>query len=77
MNHLREQPLHQTLKQYRVLAIICIAFIGYLMYDLVTWYKSVAEILSAEATAGLFTLIAALLGAFIRTVNNIREKHEE
>ena len=47
------------------------------MYDLVTWYKSVAEILSAEATAGLFTLIAALLGAFIRTVNNIREKHEE
>ena len=77
MNHIKEQPLHQTLKQYRILAIICIAFIGYLMYDLVFWYKTVAETLSAEATAGLFTLIAALLGAFIRTVNNIREKHEE
>lgn len=77
MNHLKEQPLHQTLKQYRVLAIICIAFIGWLMVDLVSWYKLNAHDLSTESTAGLFTLIAALLGAFIRTVNNIREKHEE
>lgn len=77
MNHLREQPLHQTLKQYRVLAIICIAFIGWLMADLVAWYKVEAHELSAESTAGLFGLLIALLGAFIRTVNNIREKHEE
>lgn len=77
MNHLKEQPLHQTLKQYRILAVISIAFIGYLMYDLVAWYKTIAETLSAEATAGLFGFLVALLGAFVKSLNNIREKHEE
>jgi hypothetical protein len=77
MNHIRTQPLHQTLKQYRLLAIACVCFIGWLMADLVEWYKTVAVTLSPEATAGLFAFLAALLGAFVKSLNNVREKHEE
>ena len=77
MRHLIEQPFHQTLKQYRILAIISIGFIGWLMADLVAWYKSVADSLSPEATVALFGFLAALLGAFVKSLNNVREKHEE
>lgn len=76
MNHITSQPLHQTLKQYRILAIISVAFIGWLMVDLVDWYKGVAHSLSPEATAGLFAFLAALLGAFVTALNNVKEKHE-
>ncbi len=77
MNHLRVQPLHKTLKQYRILAIISITFIGWLIADLVGWYKSAAHSLSPEATAGLFGFLIALLGAFVKSLNNVKEKHEE
>jgi hypothetical protein len=76
VKHILEQPLHQTLKQYRILAIVSVAFIGWLMTDLVGWYKGVAHTLSPEATAGLFAFLAALLGAFVKALNNVKEKHE-
>mgnify|MGYP000438576416 CR=1 FL=1 len=77
LEQISEQPLHQTLKQYRLIALISIAFIGYLMYDLAMWYKTVATTLSVEATAALFGYQLSLLGAFVKSFNNIREKHEE
>jgi hypothetical protein len=77
MNHIRTQPLYQTLKQYRILAICSVMFIGWLMVDLLDWCKTTAETLSAEASAGLFAFLAALLGAFVKALNNVREKHEE
>lgn len=77
MSHLTTQPLHQTLKQYRILAIVSVVFIGWLLHDLISWYKSVSGDLSPEATAALFAFLAALLGAFVKSLNNVREKHEE
>lgn len=76
LQQISEQPLHETLKQYRVLAVISIAFIGWLMADLLGWYKGIAETLSPQATAGLFAFLAALLGAFVKALNNVKEKHE-
>ena len=77
MKHILQQPLHKTLKQYRLLAIISITFIGWLMTDLVEWYKGISATLSPEATAALFAFLAALLGAFVKSLNNVKEKHEE
>jgi hypothetical protein len=33
--------------------------------------------MSTEGVAGFFTYVAALLGAFIKSINNIRDKHED
>lgn len=77
MSHLFNQPLHLTLKQYRVVAIFSIMFIGWLMIDLIVWYKDVATKLQTEGVAGLFGFLTALLGAFVKSFNNITEKHAE
>lgn len=75
--HVREQPLHTTLKQYRVLAMTSISFIGYMMLKCWEFYEANHSNMSTESVAGFFTFVAALLGAFVKCVNNIQGKHEE
>lgn len=77
IQEITEQPLHKTLKQYRIVALVCIGFIGWLIFDLLNWYKENALELSTEATAALYVFLPILLGAFVKSFNNIREKHEE
>jgi len=77
MNHIRTQPLHQTLKQYRVVGILSILFLGYMMLESWEFYEVAHATMSAEGVAGFFAYVAALLGGFIKSINNIREKHED
>jgi len=75
--HIRTQPLHVTLKQYRVIGIISVMFLGYMM--LVAWefYEINHATMTTESVAGFFTYVAALLGAFIKAIGNIQGKHED
>ena len=75
--HLIEQPLHMTLKQYRVIAVISLSFIGYMMLNAWKFFEIHHAELSAESVAAFFTYVAVLLGAFVKCVNNIQGKHEE
>ena len=75
--HIMQQPLHLTLKQYRVLAIISIGFIGYMMLNAWKFFELNHADMSTESVAGFFTYVAALLGAFVKCVNNIQGRHEE
>ena len=75
--HITEQPLHQTLKQYRLIAIASVIFIGYMMLNCWEFFEYNHDKLSTEGTAGFFTLVAALLGAFVKCINNIQVRHEE
>ena len=75
--HLITQPLHQTLKQYRVIAILSVSFIGYMMLHAWDFYAVSHASMSAEGVVAFFTYIAALLGAFVKCVNNIQGRQEE
>jgi len=75
--HIKEQPLHKTLKQYRVLAILSLAFIGYMMLDCWSFFEENHTTMSVESAAGFFTYVAALLGAFVSCVKNVQARHEE
>jgi len=77
MKHLREQPLHVTLKQYRVIGVASVVFLGYMM--LVAWdfYEANHSQMTPEGVAGFFTYVAALLVAFNKSIGNIQGKQEE
>lgn len=76
-NHLIKQPLHQTLKQYRIVAILSVTFIGYMMINAWNFYEINHTLMSAESVVAFFTFVATLLGAFVKCVNNIQGRHEE
>jgi hypothetical protein len=76
-NHVTEQPLHVTLKQYRIVAIVGMGFIGYMMLKVWGFFEVSHSTLNSSGAAGIFTFIAALLGAFIKCFNNIQGKQEE
>mgnify|MGYP001172344176 CR=1 FL=1 len=75
--HLFIQPLHQTLKQYRVIAVLSVTFIGYMMLKAWNFYEVNHALMSAESVVAFFTFVATLLGAFVKCVNNIQGRHEE
>ena len=75
-NHLRTQPLHKTLKQYRVVAILSIVFIGWFLLECWSFFKNNHSSLGTEGVAALFSFIVALFGAFVKSVDNIQRKQE-
>ena len=76
-NHITEQPLHKTIRQYRVVAISGIIFLGYMLVKCWNFFELNHQEMSAESAAGFFTLVAAILAAFNKCINNIQEKNEE
>lgn len=75
--HLITQPFHITLKQYRVIAIASVFFLGYMMLKAWDFFEQNHTLMSVESAAGFFTFVAALLGAFVKCINNIQVRHEE
>ena len=75
--HIVEQPLHITFKQYRIIAISSVFFLGYMMINAWNFFEQNHQLMSVESAAGFFTFVAALLGAFVKCINNIQGKHEE
>lgn len=75
--HIRTQPLYVTLKQYRIIAVVSIFFLGYMMIVAWEFYELNFKEMTTESAAGFFTYVAALLGAFIKCVTNIQGKHED
>ena len=75
--HIAEQPLHTTLKQYRVIAIISVSFIGYMMLKAWAFYELNHTTMSTAGVGGFFTFVASLLGAFVASVKNIQGRQEE
>ena len=77
MKHVLEQPLHVTLKQYRLIGVGSVVFLGYMMLNAWDFYELNHTLMTTEGVAGFFTYVAALLGAFIKSIGNIQAKHEE
>lgn len=77
IEHLWLQPLHITLKQYRLIAIAAILFSGWFMLEVWDFYKENVGKLSEYELGALFGFLMALLGTFKFSVDNIRNKHEE
>ena len=75
--HIVTQPLHQTLKQYRIIAITSVGFIGFMMLTAWNFFEANHGNMSAAGVGGFFTYVAALLGAFVKCVNNIQGRQEE
>ena len=75
--HITEQPLYTTLKQYRIITIVSMIFIGYLMSIAWFFYTENHETMSKEGVAGFFGYIVTLLGAFKFCLTNIQARHEE
>ena len=76
MRHLIDQPLYQTLKQYRLIGVGSVIFLGYMMLIAWEFYEFNHSEMTTEGVAGFFTYVAALLGAFIKSLANIQSKHE-
>ena len=77
MKHIKEQPLHVTLKQYRIVGVGSVLFLGYMMVLAWNFYEINHASMTTEGVAGFFTYVAALLGAFIKSIANIQAKHED
>tara|TARA_R110000851_G_scaffold252109_2_gene404626 strand:+ start:218 stop:451 length:234 start_codon:yes stop_codon:yes gene_type:complete len=72
MKHLKEQPLHQTLKQYRLISVISVFFLGFMMYKAWVFFEVQHGSLTTEGAAGFFTYMAALIAAFIKSIASIQ-----
>ena len=77
LKHIIEQPLHITLKQYRVIAMCSVTFLGWMMIKAWNFFELNHQLMSVESAAGFFTFVAALLGAFVKCINNIQGRQEE
>mgnify|MGYP006075015145 CR=1 FL=1 len=77
IKHISTQPLHTTLKQYRVLAISSVCFLGYMLVRVWAFYEEAHNELSTESAAAFFAYVAALLGAFVKCINNTQAKQED
>jgi hypothetical protein len=77
IKHIGKQPLHTSLKQYRILAIGSVCFLGYMLLKVWDFYENNHTTLSVESVAGFFAFVAALLGAFVKCINNTQVKQED
>ena len=77
MKHLREQPLHQTLKQYRVIGVLSVLFLGFMMYKAWVFFEDQHTNLTTEGAAGFFTYLAALITAFLKSIASNQGKQED
>lgn len=77
IEHIWIQPLHTTLKQYRLIAIAAIVFSGWFMVEVWEFYKLNVGKLSEYELVALFGFLGALLGTFKFSVDNIKNKHED
>lgn len=66
------QPIHKTLRDMRVIQIFSIAFSFWLLYDLISWYKQVAD-LSVNGDAAFLAFAGALVGTIWKAVSSINE----
>lgn len=77
IKHIYEQPLHTTLKQYRLIAIAAIVFSGWFMIEVWEFYKQNVGKLQEYELIALYGFLTALLGTFKFSVDNIKAKHED
>ena len=76
LQHLSEQPLYETLKQYKIIGIISLCFIGYLILDVWGWFKLNSIDISTEATAAVFAFLGILMPIFKWTISYIGDKSD-
>jgi hypothetical protein len=77
IEHIHQQPLHITLKQYRLISIAAIVFSGWFMLEVWEFYKLHVGKLSEYELVALFGFLGALLGTFKFSIDNIKDKHED
>ncbi len=67
------KPLHQKIKDYRVVSISALIYISYLLYEVIHWTMSSnpTELGSAVAVSGI---IAGLVGAWKFTLEFARSR---
>lgn len=77
LSHIKDQPLYKTIRQYRILLLIQVWFIGYLMWDLSMFYKEVYKEMPTEAMVALFGFLASLLGFFKWANDNSKLREDD
>jgi hypothetical protein len=77
IDHLWEKPLYENLIQYKILGVVSVIFIGYLIYDLLTWFKMVHETISPAATGAVFAFLGTLIPTFKWALSYVRAKNGE
>lgn len=66
-----------TLKQYRLIGVLSIVFLGYMMHKAWVFFELQHGNLTTEGAAGFFTYLAALIAAFLKTISSIQGKQED
>lgn len=52
-------------------------FIGFMMHNAWEFYEQHHATMNTASVGGFFTYVAALLGAFVKSVNNIQVGHSD
>lgn len=72
IDHLWTKPLYENLREYRILGVVAVVFIGYLIYDLLMWFKLVYETISPAATGAVFAFLGTLIPTFKWALSYVR-----
>lgn len=72
------KPLHILLRQYRVLAVILLAFFGILTWDMWEWFQgNYKELDDNMEAAGVFSSLVLLsAGALKWGLENVMKRHD-
>lgn len=76
LQHLNEQPLYITLKNYKLIGLVAFFSILYLVWDIWTWIQDNHTEASIEVMGGIFALLMALIPTFKWTISYIGDKSE-
>lgn len=80
IEHLWTKPLYENLREYRILGVVAVVFIGYLIYDLLMWFKDVYVDIPPSATAAVFAFLGTLIPTFkwalsyVRSTNGVKNE---
>lgn len=70
-----EQPIHQTLRQFRIPTLVVLYVSIDILYRLVRLLEDL-ELTGAQAATGIIGFATVVLGAIWKGINNLAESHK-
>jgi len=71
-----KQPLHATLRHYRIVAIAITVFFMFLTWDMWQWFKDNQSTMDEASTAGFISLALFAAGVVKWSLENITKSQE-